>query len=334
MILSQKTDNSIKKKFKAYIFIILVNFEFFIAITITVRYTSYIVITPKLIGKILNQVKLFFGIVTAEGSWFRRQVMKEIWLDNILKQGHDYVYCTKTQIEPQYHWIPLKDWINLTKNGKNYTADVDRMQKRITMAEYFLKNTSADFFINPTDDVFVDSARINQFASALGRKYNTNEDMVMLGHCIFHCFHGGTFLQGGAGYLMTRKMAQKFVFYAEKWINESSTADDVEITRFLSYVNQTPKDCASNNFAGFGFHALKKKNYDFNMIPYCPKFYEPLCGTGILKVEDVYILHPDLPLMKPSLRTWENFQRMLKDKEHSYGWYSNHNCRTKLCKIN
>ena len=85
----------------------------------------------------------------------------------------------------------------------------------------------------------------------------------MLGHCIFHCFVGGTFLQGGSGYLMSRKMAKMFVLFAEKWINESTKADDVEITRFLSYVNQTPKDCASKYFAGFGFHALRKHDYIF-----------------------------------------------------------------------
>lgn len=323
-----------KKRYYLIIsFILLAFIELFLSSKLFIIYSLNERNVPLIKSNVSKGVKIFFGIITSEHSWYKRKVMKETWIDDIVRQGHDYTYCTLNRIEPEMHWIPLKNWTNIGLLT-NKPADIDRMQKRITMAEYFLKNTSCDFFINPCDDVFVDSERIGQLASILRSKYNTNEDMVMLGHCIFHCFVGGTFLQGGAGYLMSRKMATKFVYFAEKWLKESTTYDDVEITRFLSYVNQTPKDCASHFFAGFGFHALKKHDYDPKILPFCPNVTEPLCGTGVMKFEDVYIVHPDLPLMKPSLKTWINFKNMLKDKKYHFGWYSNRNCRTKICRFN
>lgn len=62
---------------------------------------------------------------------------------------------------------------------------------------------------------------------------------IILGHCIFHYHIKIPFLQEGSGFIMTRKMARQFVCFAERWINESSTYDDIELNKFfLSYNNK------------------------------------------------------------------------------------------------
>ena len=70
------------------------------------------------------------------------------------------------------------------KTTYKYLVNRKRENKRLTLANYFLKQTTADFFINPTDDVFVDYERINNFATTLGEKYDTENDYALLGNCI------------------------------------------------------------------------------------------------------------------------------------------------------
>ncbi|KAK8895352.1 hypothetical protein M9Y10_023813 [Tritrichomonas musculus] len=288
---------------------------------------SHIEQGPILDGNITKRTKLFFGIVTTEGSWFKRQMMFEIWINKTIQLGHDYVYCTKDKIEPKYRWTPLKNWTDVP-----FSPDADRKRKRLTMAEYFLKNTTADFFINPTDDVFVDSSRINKLAYILGTQYNTNENDVVLGNCVLNCDKRKSSLQGGTGYIMTRKMAKKFVDFAAKWLQKTKVWDDYEFNDFLSSINQSPKTVACPYMAGLGFNGLDRK-FDFSSLTVCPEFHHKKCGTGILKFDEIYIVHANLKRVYPSLRTWNNFLRMLNDKDHHYAWYDSYRCSAILCRL-
>lgn len=74
-----------------------------------------------------------------------------------------------------------------------YYPNRNRENKSISMANYFLQ-TDSNFFFNPTDDVFVDSSRINQFAIDLGSKYDTEYDLILKGNCMFNILHGGSWL--------------------------------------------------------------------------------------------------------------------------------------------
>lgn len=313
---------------KSHYFIALLFIEFIFHVKKSFKIMLSAEHDPILDGNITKRTKLFFGIVTIEGSWFKRKVMYEIWINKTIQLGHDYVYCTQNQIESIYRWTPLKNWTDVPFSG-----DVDRKRKRLTMAEYFLKNTTADFYINPTDDVFVDSSRINELASILGEKYNTNEDDVVLGNCVINCARRKSILQGGSGYIMSRKTAQKFVDFAEKWLIKTEVWDDYEFNDFLSYNNQSPKTSACPYMAGLGFDGLDNKNFDFDSLPVCPEYHHKKCGTGVLRIEEIYIIHANLKKIYPSLRVWTNFLRMLNDTKHHYAWYDSYKCTSILCKI-
>lgn len=84
------------------------------------------------------------------------------------------------------------------------------------MATYFPERTNADFYFNLTDDAFVYSLKIYEFAAKLSNKYNTEEDSIILGHCIFHYHIKIPFLQEGPGFIMTQKMARQICLLCRK----------------------------------------------------------------------------------------------------------------------
>lgn len=275
--------------------------------------------------------KLFFGIITVENSAYRRNFSYNFWIKDILLQGHDYIFTTEKPIEPSYKWTELKDWSRSPppKNPtKKFISNRDRENKRLTLANYFLQQTTADFFINPTDDVFVDSKRINTFAITLGKKYNTEYDFILLGNCISKGEF--SFIQGGSGYIMTRAMAREFISYSERWLRESSGPDDFEMSRFLSYLKKFPRDATSPFMCGHNLHELKRKNIDIRKLPLCPNYYDSVCNQGVAKLEDLFFIHPIYSSFESGFIVWENFQRMINDKDHHYGWYNTfytHVCR-------
>lgn len=277
---------------------------------------------------VIKKIKFFFGIVTIENSAIRRETMYNFWIRNISAFGHEYVYCTKTPIEPYLNWIPVKNWGN---PNMKFNSNLDRINKRLTMAEYFLKNTSADFFINPTDDVIVDAIRINQLAYILGEKYDTFTDLIMLGNC--QTTHiNFSYFQGGTGYIMTRKMAQLFIHFGHKWFIESNGPDDFEISRFLKYINKKPSDGAIPYMVGHSFHDFLSPYFSPNNLPKCQNFYEEFCKQGIHNLEDVYIFHPYHTSLFQSFKMWNIFQEMIHDQVHHYGYY-NVFPETRLCQF-
>lgn len=305
--------------------------KIFMVFDILTFFSTKLMVYPTIKSHFHKSTKIFFGIVSIENSWYKRQVMYDAWIREIVRKGHEYMYCTQNKIESQYNWIPVQNW---TISPKKFTADIDRQQKRITLAHYFIEHTDCDYFINPTDDVFIDSSRINELALKLKNKYDTNKDLIMLGHCLYHCGIRKTFLQGGSGYIMTRIMAKQFVNLSGRWLKESKHFDDFEITRFLSYLNQKPKDNACSFMSGWGFPKLTKNNFDFRSLPNCTQYYEPYCNTSLFRMDDLYIIHPNIHDMRPCLKIWKNFKRMINDKEHHYGWWVNHGCKIKMCKFN
>ena len=205
----------------------------------------------------------------------------------------------------------------------------NRENKRLTLANYFLKQTTADFFINPTDDVFVDYERINNFATTLGEKYDTENDYALLGNCIAK--GPFSFVQGGSGYIMTRAMARQFVAFSHKWLKESVGPDDFEMSRFLSYMKKLPRDATCPFMCGHNLRELLNKNIKPETLPICPKYYESVCNQGVNKLEDLYFIHPIYASLESGLVVWNNFQKMIHDKKHHYGWYNTF--ETRVCRF-
>lgn len=314
--------NNILILFIILLFFLLINFYL-------VRKFS---IKPHTLLNSKKNTTLFFGIITSEESIQRRNITYNYWIKKVLKYGHNYVYCTKSPIESKYNWVQLKYWgfPNLAED-----QNFDREVKRLTLAEYFLKNTTYDFFINPTDDVIVDPDRINELASILGSKYDTDLNLIMLGNCQTITENNFSYLQGGSGYIMTRRMAAEFVKHSKRWINETAgMQDDYAITNFLNYVGKKPSDASVPYMVGHGFRELVTRGFSARRIKKCPKnFYEPHCRQGVHKMEDIFIFHPLYMGVERGLKAWEVFQKLIHDPNHHYGYYNVYHT-THVCKFN
>ena len=328
-------------RIKAYVFH-FIYFFILVFMIVYVLFLSYIRLIPigylyvslfknKENNKSPTVPKLFFGLVTIEEAIPRRNLSYNVWIKNILNLGHDYLFCTQEPIEPIYKWVKLKNWaLNPPPKNptKKFLANRDRENKRLTLANYFLKETTADFFINPTDDVFVDYERINNLAMELGNKYDSEKDFILLGNCIAK--GPFSFVQGGSGYIMTRAMARQFVIFSERWLKEAIGPDDFEMSRFMSYLNQIPCNATCPYMCGHNLGDLINKNIDLRKLPVCPSYYESVCMQGVNKIEDLYIIHPLHSSLQSGFLVWTNFKNMIHDKDHHYGWYNTfttHVCR-------
>lgn len=190
------------------------------------------------------------------------------------------------------------------------------------MAEYFLKNTNADFYISSTDDIIVDFLRINEFASILNKKYDTNKDLILLGNCQALPHVSATYIQGGSGYIMTRRMAIEFVKHSKRWLDEPDQIDDIDIAKFLGYIGLKPANGTVPYMIGHPITEFNVKEFDPSKLQKCGDFYEPLCRQGIHNLRDVYIIHTYSNSFENVLKFWNWFQRMIHDDNHQYGYYN------------
>lgn len=273
--------------------------------------------------------KLFFGFVTVEKGKERRSANYNFWIKNILKYGHDYVYCTQNRIEPEFNWIPVKNWTKYypEKYNVNFQTNRDRENKRVTMCDYFL-HTDADFFINPTDDVLFDDSRVNEFARILASQYDTEKDLVIKGNCMFNILHGGS------GYIFTRAMARKFVNLSDRWLRESMGPDDVEMNKFLRYMKLTIIDGASPYFSGRSFSHLESKIVNISKFKKCNEtWFDDRCKQKVYKLEDVYLMHPSGFNVWHNIHIWKNFLQLVHNSSHHFGWYSTSDITHEICRF-
>jgi hypothetical protein len=151
--------------------------------------------------------------------------------------------------------------------------------KRILSAQYFYFNTTAMWYILMTDNAFLFLENLKEMLADLSRQWQPEEESVILGNCMSQ---GGRppFLQGGTGWLMSRKAVGDFLKIAPVWFQETSTSEDVHFTAAMRQINLSVKEATSPYFLG---QYLYKDDYDlmegfnFSKLYECPKVNRILC---------------------------------------------------------
>ncbi|EAY18022.1 hypothetical protein TVAG_113660 [Trichomonas vaginalis G3] len=260
-----------------FVFLVVLNFS--LAFTYLMK-TSDIRITQKTLPS------LFYGIVTTQSSAGRQRKMMKNWMKKIF-YPHDYAFITEIPLGPNltYHYLPpyQKYLRHKSAHGKWLTPHQDRGSRRMTGMEYFYYNTTIDYYWSMTDDIPVDYESINRLLYYLKRNYDPNSDNVFIGHWMRR------FLQGGTGFIMSRKAAGIVLQHGEEWIKNMQREDDVELERMREWLNLSPEQCGSPFCFGeeptmFTDENLWKTNFDK-----CKKPQEPY--SPLYKLADLIALH-------------------------------------------
>jgi hypothetical protein len=150
--------------------------------------------------------------------------------------------------------------------------------KRIRSAEYFYFNTTAPWYILMTDNAFLFLENLREMLADLTRRWRAVEHSVVLGNCM--STSGQTFLQGGTGWLMSRKAVGNFLQISEKWFESTSTAEDVHFALAVKEMNVSIQEAASPYFLGQYLHIKDfdiMEFFNFERLRKCPNPVQILC---------------------------------------------------------
>ena len=324
--------SQIKQNFKTYLVVFNI-FSYFFLITnpqFKIRY----IFKPQKLQKNLTEIydnctaKFFFGIITIDKSIERRKQMFNFTLSHLIEQGHDYMFFSDNILNESVNITAIDPEVSQFSYRKD--PNTNRKKKRVSIAKYFIENTTADFLLMSTDDVIIDYLHFPKLVYTLNSKYDTNNDIVILGNCLKIKPHV-LFLQGGSGYIFTRAGAKQFLKYGSIWVKTAYGADDVAFTKFLRYLKMSCRQSMCPYMIGHLPKALLTPIDDTDQLPVCPQnFWENFCDHGIHLLENTFIYHESHIDLHETI--WNNIKMLLEDEFYTYAWYGVY-INSVLCRI-
>ena len=193
---------------------------------------TYIENEPFIQLEMFDSTKVFFGFVSQEGSKRQERIMN--WWVSALR-GHEYAFIVnKTSKQNKYYNsidIDHNLYLSANESWNYYDDNRDRALKRITGLKYFLYNTTCDYYWSLTDDVALDLHGLKNVLIELEKMYNPNKDKVLMGQSHWK------FIQGGTGFLISRKSAMIIDKRSVEWLRSVNIYDDVEADKWRKYLD-------------------------------------------------------------------------------------------------
>ena len=212
--------------------------------------------------------------------------------------SHDNVFLISNDGCPN---TPLKclkpsNWYKESKNKTNLIENVvqfrDVISKRLYSMEVMLSDEKFDWLLSVTDDVKINTHNLHRMMKWFNQKYNSKKDIVVKGHAID--LLPITFLQGGSGFIISRKAAEK-ILNMKYWIlYESFLVDDMRFSEVWKRLGVRIREASSGFFIGHQFHNLMDEliERNYRLIPQCPLFNpQQSCGSKFHHLRDLTIFH-------------------------------------------
>jgi hypothetical protein len=111
------------------------------------------------------------------------------------------------------------------------------------------------------------------------------------------------FMQGGSGYLMSRRAVERLTPFSRYFVLHSAHEEDQYIGRFLlTMLNVTASEMTSHRFIGYQFTANETEallNNDFSKFPPCPSWQKFSrnpggCSWFVKPIREVIFFHQSL----------------------------------------
>ena len=175
--------------------------------------------------------------------------------------------------------------------------------KRYIGVKYFIEKTNYPWLWSIADDNIIITEQLDYLIQELNSKYDTNKDLVLLGHCI--SIPSGSYLQGGSGYIMSRKFAKKFLKVAPYFFSFYKSYDDVDFMSIMNFFNMSLRNMASPYMYG---HVCYTDNNPFIRPSKCPSVIKnTLCyGNKLFPSQNLVGYHcSELPKLTKYFEKWK-----------------------------
>ena len=233
---------------------------------------------PDLRTKGATNTTIFFGLVSMPSD-IRQDFTNAMWLREINEYSpHEGVFlCAEGRELPGVGYLhPSKEDYKIINVNKRFAQDRDRAIKRYIGAKYFYEKTNHDWYWTATDDLYIDIPKLHNLMKYLESNFDSRNDIVFKGHTIYNM--GIYYLQGGVGYILSRKAVKKFLEFGIDFIKNINTYDDCATYDIRKMFNLTIEEMSTHYLygQGFSFKNLKKPE-QLNHIYGCPREF-PLRG--------------------------------------------------------
>jgi hypothetical protein len=167
---------------------------------------------------------------------------------------------------------------------------------------FFLANTTANWFWRGTDDVIINFPLLRGVITELGEHRDPTREAIYAGNCI-NVERGPVrrpFLQGGSGYLMSRFGCQQLAGQSKVLMLHSDFEEDQSIGEVLGVtLGVNPRDMTSSHFLGYMFSEHQEvilTSGQYDMLPGCPEItdniaYRGRCRQFLRPLNEVVFFH-------------------------------------------
>ena len=213
--------------------------------------------------------------------------------------------------------------------------------RKVVSIRYFLEHTNAPFFgyISEDTHIYVENLYKLFYSLIHELKINPLKDPLVKGNCLrFNTGH--PFIQGGSGYIFSRRSAQDFLKVEQKWRDEykGKGPEDYAFSDALQMMNYSLGEISSPYFLG-QYCARKDKPYleaetisqtYLDDLPLCPRHLknppsEPnTCKLDYVRFKDIVFLH-----RLSDLRPWSEYKPLSHYPDNLY--YTMHVESVALC---
>ncbi|KAH0790126.1 hypothetical protein GPJ56_006021 [Histomonas meleagridis] len=224
---------------------------------------------------------------------------------------------------------------NVQTYGEYSPKSIDIFRKTYFGLSYYYHETNYRWLHRGTDDNAVNLDLLEAYYESLEAKYDPINQPVILGCCIKKSYSPG-FLQGGVGYLYSRRAVELMLPMYEHVIHTCKSAEDICHDEFIFKLGITIVNATSFKFLGHPFTKddLERidKN-DFHDLSPCPKTEYPAnlnhCGKFHGPLNEIVFLHHHADGINKII---ERAKRIFAVKDETVHYYFPDFLMPKLCK--
>ena len=149
--------------------------------------------------------------------------------------------------------------------------------------EHFLFNTSCDWYLRATHDVFINEESFEKFTSSILAEYEPREEIIILGNVV-----DNRYLQGGSGFLMSRRAVEHIMMNWNSLFDKFSVhkEDDLAFGEWMSERGLL-EGANSLFFVGHSFVPYQVSDVRFGKTG----FYKCPDGRSLGRVKDLLVIH-------------------------------------------
>lgn len=228
--------------------------------------------------------KFAIYVITSRFSDYKRlDELMELWGNSIQQhsatQEFNFIEIENPELVGKYPSLYLPESYKaydqiLASREKRCGFSTDLVKKSGYIMRHCIENTTADWCFRLMDDTFVNIDVYDEFVTWLNSLSDPRQTVMAYGNCVAWG-KDSFYLQGGSGYIFSRRAAEKFLEIEKEWIESLNEPEDNHIMEFFKYVGLKSTDVASTFFSGHFLRRSDYQNFEWNpsqnpAYPVCP----------------------------------------------------------------